>query len=180
MNAPKTITAGFDVEWDESLAEYSAETYGLSATLILTSSGATRITVAATANGTDFSFSIPASSTANYTAGDYKLYLYATLGSSKYLIGTQDVEIKANPLTATGDQRSHTRKVLDAIDAVLENRATQEYASMSINGYSITQLSPAELLKLKDHYEAKLKQEQNAEGMAAGKPSKRNILVQLS
>jgi len=87
--------------------------------------------------------------------------------------------LKANPLTATGDTRSHIQKVLDAIEAVLENRATQEYQSMSINGYSITQMSPQELLKLKDYYEGKLKTEQNKEAMAQGKPSKRTILVQL-
>jgi len=179
MNAPKEIIAGFTYEWQESFSQYPASTYGLTATFILNTYGNTRITVTAVASGDSFTLTIPAATSANFTAGNYKLYLFVTLGAAKYLVGNQDVVIKANPLTATGDTRSHIQKVLDAIEAVLENRATQEYQSMNINGYSITQMSPQELLKLKDYYEGKLKTEQNKEAMAQGKPSKRTILVQL-
>jgi hypothetical protein len=169
MNAPKKIFAGFNVEWEESPSEYSSVTYGLSATFVLLSSSATRITVNATANGTGFAFSITASFSASFTPGNYKVHIYATLGTAKYLIGTQDVTILANPLSATGDTRNHIQKMLDAINATLEGRATQEYQSMTIDGYSVTQMSPDQLLKLRSYYKNELRKQTNAERIASGK-----------
>ena len=168
MNAPKEITAGFTYEWQESFSQYPASTYGLTATFILNTYGNTRITVTAVASGDSFTLTIPAATSANFTAGNYKLYLFVTLGAAKYLVGNQDVVIKANPLTATGDTRSHIQKVLDAIEAVLENRATQEYQSMSINGYSITQMSPQELLKLRSYYKNELRKANNIDRINNG------------
>ena len=179
MNAPKEITAGFTYEWQESFSQYPASTYGLTATFILNTYGNTRYTVTAVANGDGFSFTIPATVSADFTAGNYKLYLFVTLGAAKYLVGNQDVVIKANPLTATGDTRSHIQKVLDAIEAVLENRATQEYQSMSINGYSITQMSPEELLKLRSYYRNELRKANNLDRINNGGSPTNTIKVKF-
>lgn len=179
MNAPKEITAGFTYEWQESFSQYPASTYGLTATFILNTYGNTRYTVTAVANGDGFSFTIPATVSADFTAGNYKLYLFVTLGAAKYLVGNQDVVIKANPLTATGDTRSHIQKVLDAIEAVLENRATQEYQSMSINGYSITQMSPEELLKLRSYYKNELRKANNLDRINNGGSPSNTIKVKF-
>lgn len=179
MNAPKEITAGFTYEWQESFSQYPASTYGLTATFILNTYGNTRYTVTAVANGDGFSFTIPATVSADFTAGNYKLYLFVTLGAAKYLVGNQDVVIKANPLTATGDTRSHIQKVLDAIEAVLENRATQEYQSMSINGYSITQMSPEELLKLRSYYKNELRKANNLDRINNGGSPTNTIKVKF-
>ena len=179
MNAPKEITAGFTYEWEETFSQYPASTYGLTATFILNTYGNTRYTVTAVANGDGFSFTIPATVSADFTAGNYKLYLFVTLGAAKYLVGNQDVVIKANPLTATGDTRSHIQKVLDAIEAVLENRATQEYQSMSINGYSITQMSPEELLKLRSYYKNELRKANNLDRINNGGSPSNTIKVKF-
>ena len=179
MNAPKEITAGFTYEWEETFSQYPASTYGLTATFILNTYGNTRYTVTAVANGDGFSFTIPATVSADFTAGNYKLYLFVTLGAAKYLVGNQDVVIKANPLTATGDTRSHIQKVLDAIEAVLENRATQEYQSMSINGYSITQMSPEELLKLRSYYKNELRKANNLDRINNGGSPTNTIKVKF-
>ena len=133
----------------------------------------------AVANGDGFSFTIPATVSADFTAGNYKLYLFVTLGAAKYLVGNQDVVIKANPLTATGDTRSHIQKVLDAIEAVLENRAIQEYQSMSINGYSITQMSPEELLKLRSYYKNELRKANNLDRINNGGSPSNTIKVKF-
>ena len=179
MNAPKEIIAGFTYEWQETFSQYPASTYGLTATFILNTYGNTRYTVTAVANGDGFSFTIPATVSADFTAGNYKLYLFVTLGAAKYLVGNQDVVIKANPLTATGDTRSHIQKVLDAIEAVLENRATQEYQSMSINGYSITQMSPEELLKLRSYYKNELRKANNLDRINNGGSPTNTIKVKF-
>ena len=77
--------------------------------------------------------------------------------------------IKPNPLTATGDIRDHVKKMLDAINATLEGRASQEYASMSIDGKSITQMDPDTLLRLRAYYVNEYRKLQNADRIANGK-----------
>lgn len=179
MNAPKEIIAGFNVEWIESPAEYSSSSYGLSATFTLLTSGAVRYTVDAIADGTGFRFTIPAATTAGYTAGNYRIYLYATSGLAKYLIGQATLVIRPNPLTATGDTREHNQKMLDAINATLEGRATQEYASMTINGYSVSQMPPDELLRLRSYYKNEIRKADNADRIASGKPVINKILTKF-
>ena len=52
------------------------------------------------------------------------------------------------------DLRSHAKKVLDAIEAVIENRATVDQSSFSIAGRSLSRMSIDELLTLKNRYKA--------------------------
>lgn len=179
MNAPNQITAGFTIEWEESPSDYPSDTYGLSATFVLQSSAATRETVTATANGTGFLFSIPAATSANYTAGVYKVHIYATLGTDKYFVGVQDVKILANPFSASGDTREHNQKMLDAINATLEGRAVQEYSSLAIGGYSVTQLSPGELMKWRSYYVNELRKQKNADRIASGKSPLNTVFVKF-
>ncbi|MBK8663251.1 MAG: hypothetical protein IPN18_16220 [Ignavibacteriales bacterium] len=179
MNAPKQITAGFNVEWEESPSDYPSSTYGLSATFVLQSSAATRYTVTATANGSGFAFSIPAATSADYTAGNYKLHIYATLSDAKYFVGVQDVQILPNPFTATGDTREHNQKMLDAINATLEGRAVQEYQSLAINGYSVTQLSPSELMRWRSYYINELRKQANADRISSGKSPLNTVFVKF-
>ena len=179
MNAPKEITAGFTVEWSEAPSGYPSSSYTLAATLIEKSTG-TKSTITAVADGDGFAFTIPAATSAGYTSGDYRLYLYAVSGAEKYLIGQQDVTIKPNPLTATGDIRDHVKKMLDAINATLEGRASQEYASMSIDGKSITQMDPDTLLRLRAYYVNEYRKLQNADRIANGKQPLNKVFTKLS
>ncbi len=168
MNAPKEITAGFTIEWSETPAGYPSSSYTLQATLIEKTTGTTS-TVTAAAVGDGYAFTIPAATSAAYTAGDYRLYLYAVSGLEKYLIGQQDITVRPNPLTGGVDIRDHIKKMLDAINATLEGRATQEYASMSIDGKSITQMDPDTLLRLRGYYVNEYRKLQNADRIANGK-----------
>jgi hypothetical protein len=180
LNIPQNITAGFVITWEESPSDYSSGTYGLSATFVLQSSAATRYTVTAAVNGTGFLFTIPAATSANYTPGTYKVHLYATLGTEKYLVGQQTVTINANPLSATGDIREHAQKMLDAINATLEGRATQEYQSMTINGYSVTQMAPDQLMRLKSYYTNELRKLANADRITSGKSPLNKVFVKFT
>ena len=49
---------------------------------------------------------------------------------------------------------SHAKIVLDAIEAVIENRATMDQSSMSIAGRSLSRLSIDELLTFRARYRA--------------------------
>ena len=64
------------------------------------------------------------------------------------------VEIQDNYATTTASVRSHAKIVLDSIEAVIENRANIDQASMSIAGRSLSRMSIDELLTFRDRYKA--------------------------
>jgi hypothetical protein len=69
-------------------------------------------------------------------------------------------EVRIAPdLSAQGagvDSRDHVRKVLDAIEAVIENRASIDQQSYQINNRSLQRTPLNELLKLRSRYRAEL------------------------
>lgn len=133
----------------------------------------------------DFKFSATAAVTAAYTAGDYKWQITATSGTGptaiRYTIAEGWVTLTDNiaARTALYDNRSHAKKVLDAIEAVLEGRATRQDSSYSIGGRQL-QLTPIpDLIKLRVLYKREYENEQTAERIKAGLGSGRKILTRF-
>ncbi len=80
--------------------------------------------------------------------------------------GTTVVEIEAGQITikpdlasisATHDGRNHVQRVLDAIEAVLERRATQDQEKYKINNRELWRTPLSELLVLRDRYRSELR-----------------------
>ena len=61
--------------------------------------------------------------------------------------------------TGNADNRSHAKKVLDAIQAVLENRASQDQMSYSIAGRSLSRMTIDDLMRFRDRYRAEYNRE---------------------
>ena len=59
-------------------------------------------------------------------------------------------------LAAGHDARSHVQRVLDAIEAVLEKRATLDQEQYRINNRELRRTPIADLLKLRDRYRMEL------------------------
>ena len=59
-------------------------------------------------------------------------------------------------LAAGHDARSHVQRVLDAIEAVLEKRATLDQERYRINNRELVRTPVADLLKLRDRYRGEL------------------------
>lgn len=74
------------------------------------------------------------------------------------------VVVKADPTSQ--DARSHAEKVLEAIEALIEGRATKDVSSYSIAGRSLTRMTPDELVKWRSTYRAEVAAQRNA-----GKPN---------
>ena len=83
-------------------------------------------------------------------------------------IGTQTWTLKANPAVDSGDTRSHAKKVLDAINAVIEGTATEEQESYQIKDRSLKRRSVSELLELRSFYKAEYARELAEERIAQG------------
>ena len=142
------------------------------------------ITINATAdteNANDFSFTAAAATTGAYTAGDYQWQIVATKTTTRYTIATGIVTVSDNIAgrSAAYDNRSHAKKVLDAIEAVLENRASATDQSYTIAGRSITKIPLQDLMRLRAQYKAEYESEVATENIKMGLSGKNKIFTRF-
>lgn len=186
---PESFTAGDLVQWkrpasslvlpDGSTAS-AAEGWTLS--YVLVKSGA-KITISAEASGEDHLVTLAAATTAAYTPGVYTWQAYATKSSARHTVGGGTIEIKPNfaAATSTGyDGRSHVKRVLDALEAKLENRATREQEQMIVSGEVIGMMPIARLLEWYQRYKAAYAEELASARVSAGLGTGKKILVRFS
>ena len=155
---PFSLVIGDRWTWKkDDFTDYPSSAYTLKYSFRLDGAGATEIQITASANGTAFKIEVGASTTANYTAGNYQWQSYLTRNSDseRITIDSGYIEVRPNRDLATTDPRSHYKIVLDAVEAVLEKRATKDQEAYSINGRSLTRTSIEELMKLRDTYRGK-------------------------
>ena len=135
--------------------DYPVAAYSLSYEFNLVD-GATVANFTLTATESDDNYIIEESSTVSYTKGNYNWVSYITRSSDSARVKLEEgfVEIQDNYATTSASVRSHAKIVLDAIEAVIENRATMDQSSMSIAGRSLSRLSIDELMTFRDRYKA--------------------------
>ena len=80
---------------------------------------------------------------------------------------------------STHDGRTHVKKVLDAIEAVLENRASKEVLDSDIEGVQLRRIPHAELLEMREKYLSYYRQELAAESIKAGRQTGRMGLARF-
>jgi hypothetical protein len=89
----------------------------------------------------------------------------ATTDAVTLASGTLQVDTSLALQTAGGtDSRSHVKKMLDAVEAVLEGRASRVESEYQINGRMFKLLTPNELLELRGYYSNLYLKEQRANG----------------
>jgi hypothetical protein len=135
--------------------DYPTASYTLSYEFNLVD-GSTAANFTLTATESNDEYLIEVSNTTTYTSGEYNWVAYITRSSDSARIKLSEgfTEIQENYATTTSSVRSHAKKVLDAIEAVIENRATMDQSSMSIAGRSLSRLTIDELLQFRDRYKA--------------------------
>ena len=152
MNVPSTITAGDKVTWTETLFDYPATSWSLA--IELRSKDRPPVTITATPSGIDFSITVLPADSKLWKSGIYNWQAYAYTGSpptftDKRTIERGTIEILPNLtiFSASDDPRSHVKKVLDALEAVIEGKASSDQLSYSIAGRSISKMNPTEILQ---------------------------------
>jgi hypothetical protein len=152
-------------------ADYPPASYALSYSMRLEGTGATEIGISASESGSDYLVEVASATTAAYTAGRYRWQAYITRSSdsARVMVGSGIVEVKANRDASTADPRSHARIVLDAIEAVLQSRASKDQEEYSIAGRSLKHTSIEDLLKLRNQYRAEVDAEERAANGKGGR-----------
>ena len=134
-NEPETLVAGDTWKWERSLSDYPAsDSWSLS--YYLRKSGSSAITITSSANVDAHLVTVAAATTASYTPGTWDFRGYVTKSGERYEVFNGILEVETNPATAASsyDPRTHAEKVIDAIEAVLESRATKEILNFSVEG----------------------------------------------
>jgi len=174
---PPVARAGDTWAWTRDLADYPSSVWTLTYTL-WTATAAYSVTAAA--SGDTHSISVPPATTAAYAAGRYEWVARVSDGTDTFTVGAGSIQI----LPAVGaamDTRSHARRMLDAINAMLEGRATDgdiDVVRTSTNTHSTNYDMPT-LIKLRQQYAAAVAAEDQAAAVARGEQSSRLIQVRF-
>ncbi|VUX47799.1 hypothetical protein DF3PA_70120 [Candidatus Defluviicoccus seviourii] len=97
----------------------------------------------------------------NFLTGEYRIYVYGLEGDFRYLIDEGRLSVSPNPddLDDSYDVRSQNERILDAINSVLEGRASRVEASYSIDGKALTLMSIGELLRAQQIFKSRVASE---------------------
>jgi len=176
---PTTFRAGDLLSWSKSLLDYPASGgWTLAYTLI---NAAAKITINASASGADFLISIAASVTAAYTAGSYRWMARVTKGTDIYTVAEGMIEILPNlAALSTYDGRTHAKKMLEAIEAAYEGKASTTQLQLEINGRRIINFTPADLIKWRSFYQAEVAKEADADSFARTGINRRRIGIRCT
>lgn len=174
---PLELRAGDTWQWTRSLADYPASA-GWSLAYVFINAAA-KISISASASGDDHAVTVAAATTANYAAGNYDWIARASKSGQVFTVGAGRITILPSLAASTADLRTHARKVLEAIEAVLEGRASQDVLEYQIAGRSLKRIPLADLLTLRDRYRAEVAREDAANRVALGLPDRRRVFVRF-
>ena len=171
INLANVIYAGDTLDFTISVPDRPAPTWTLKYRLAPASGSV--IDIAATASGTDHRVQVTATTTGAWAVGTYSWTAYVESGAgARYTLarGRLDIKPASASLAAGADTRTQAEVALDAIDAVLANRATADQKSYEIAGRSLERMEIDQLLQLRAYY---------AQKVAAARGITRQILVRM-
>lgn len=176
-NEPRRARAGDTWKWRrDDLTDYPAPTWTLKYRFRHPTLAG--FEVVASADGTAHAVTVPASTTASYTAGTYHWLAWVESGAEKYEVDEGSLEIVADLrsglASATQDLRSPARRIYESLLALYEDYAAGRglVKSYTIGTRTMTFHSPAELLQQIGYWRAQVEAEERAErirnGLASG------------
>ena len=180
LNEPKELRAGDTWAWRrEDLTDFPAPTWTLTYQLKREGLGG-NASIVASASGANHAVSVAKAVTAAYASGTWQWQAYADDGTSRYMVDSGTITVLPDFAVAGNlDNRSHVKKTLDAIEAVIEGRATSDQQQYSIQGRSLTRIPIEELLVFRDKYKREYNLEIQAESFRNGLGGKNRIVVRF-
>ena len=188
MNIPATIRAGDTVKWrdvagvDKLGNEISSATWTLTYYL-RTNTASEGATVTGTAYSTGWEFTISASTSTAFDAGQWYWQAIATSGSDKVTLGagqlTVDPALSYAGTPGAFDGRTQAQIDLDAVQAAIRAIVSGGAKQYSIGSRSFTKLDLAELMERESRLKAEVKREQMADLIANGLGNPHNLFVRF-
>jgi len=174
------IVAGETLNYRAIAPDYPASA-GWVVTLYLNPrAGGTATSVSSTADGDDHLLQVSATTTASWDAGAWGWETWAALGAERYRLEHGQWEVVPGLIGAAAgtDTRSQARRALDDAKAAFAawTPTTRRY---KIGAREMEFSSTAEIIQVISYWENEVRREENAAGMAAGRPDKRKVHVRL-
>lgn len=157
---PDKIGAGLTFDRLITQTAYPAPEWSIS--VLLRGPGVINLT--STDEGTQHRLTANAAETANWVPGLYSYSARVTNGADTHEIEAGQLVVQADLANATEghDGRSHAQRSLEAIEAVIEKRASMDQERYRINNRELYRTPISDLLKLRDLYRAEVRREQAA------------------
>lgn len=174
---PETLVVGDRWVWQrpDLVTDYPTDQYALTYEFHSDKGGGGnhKFTITASETSTAYIVEVSSATTAAYDAHVYKWYAFITRTSDSQRIAVDDglTTVVVNYADSNVDVRTHAKKVLDAVQAVIENRATIDQSSFSIAGRSLSRMSIDELFTVRDRYRAEYNEEVKKARIRNKKPS---------
>ena len=165
--------------------DYAPDSYSLQ--YVLRRQGATdEIVLTANESGSDYLIESASTATTLHAPGEYQyqVHVLRTSDSERITVERGTVDVRPNRDDAlSGDPRSHAKRMLDAIEAVLEGTATTDQQSYSVStgtgSRSLTRTPRDELLRLRGWYRHEYRNELSRERVARGLASQRTVQMRF-
>jgi hypothetical protein len=181
---PDVIIAGDTYKWKVAQGDYVPATWTLQYYFVRTGSSVSLTGGEIVDNG-DGTWTVTMSATKSTALADNERYQFQGVVND----GTQYVTINSGTVQVvpgvrehgTGiDIRSDARKNLEAIDAVLTNKAGTDRLAYSIAGRSLTEFSWGELIDARAYYAKQVAREVAKERAGRGLSSGRRVLARFT
>ena len=189
MNIPGTIRAGDTIKWRDVASQDSlgnaidSENWTLTYYL-RTNTASEGATVVGSTYGTGWEFTIAASTSAGFAAGDWYWQAIATYGSEKVTLGAGQLTVLA-ALEYSGtpgalDGRTQAETDLAAVQAAIRSIVSGGgVKSYSIAGRNLQKYELADLIALESKLKAEVQRERAADLIANGKGNPHNLFVRF-
>lgn len=156
---PARFVAGATLKWTKSLADYSAAD-GWQLDYYFRSAAGAGFDATAAADGSTWAVTVPAATTAPLAAGDLTWQAWVSKAGEKYIVDDGACAVEASLATASTatavDTRSRAKRILDAIDAMIEGKASldqQEYTiDTGAGSRSLGRIPIPDLIELRATY----------------------------
>lgn len=182
---PAEIRVGFTTSWYKDVTDYPPSG-GWTLKYALRNS-AQKITLTAATSGTRYLTTVTASGSSAYVVGIYTWVAYVTKGTAETLdqheVDRGTIALVQNySADAVYDGRSDARIIYDNLITKYKAFISSggEMQSMSVAGKSVSFRSAEDFLTQIKYWEAKVRDEEDAEAVANGGSSSRQVGVRLS
>lgn len=180
---PLSLVLGDFVQWKRTdlVSAYPVSTHSALWVAREKAGGAAEIKITATENDAYYLFTIPSSTSSEFTVGKYfwQLEITETSSGNRIVVDRGETEVVADLDVNAADLRTHAEVMLDKIESLLEGRADKDVTSYSIQGRSISKMAIPDLLEWRNYYRKEVAKEKKDRDIKNGRSSSTTAKVRF-
>jgi hypothetical protein len=178
---PDEIAVGETLEWRKTVPDFPP---GDGWTLTYYFRGAGHgFDQAATPGGTGYKVTVADTVTALLSPGKYYFEARVSQGSVEHVVARGEAQavrsLKGMAVTATLDDRTQAQRILDAIDAMVEGKASLDQQSYQIGTRQLARIPIPDLIALRARYARIVGRERRAARARDGAPYLKTVFVRF-